>query len=119
MKEHGEVEISWEGNLLVVNAHGAFNKEGIETAHASIMSELKSLGHQQWKRLDILSDMTLPTEDAIPGVKTMYLESARAGCTHAAIISPFGNMMKSLFESDEYRIHYFADEASARQWLSE
>lgn len=98
MKEHGHVDIKFDGNILILSVHGPFNIEAVESS----LREIKNLVNQKendfWYRVDFLDEDTLGPPEAMKAIGEFYLWADKNGC-RATAVACSNSLQKVLMDS--------------------
>lgn len=117
MNRHGEVLLSWEGNILIIRAKGAFNEEGVQHAIDAIKETVSASKLDIWHRLGIWDEEALGSPSTLTLVKEIHEWCIDKGCNRIAIVlcnSVQQTVAENMFGD---KVHIFRDEGDAKQWL--
>ena len=86
MNAHGKWQISWIGNLLVIDLIGSFNKEGVMAVQQAVRDSVDQRKISHWNRLEIYHANTLATPDAIEIIRDFMPWYDLQGCENYGVV---------------------------------
>lgn len=117
MKKHGNMNLSWQEDLFILEIEGPFNEDGMAFWFAELKKSVESKGIKEWRRLELWNDQVLGSPKSIEIGKSIYEWYQEHGCTVTAVVvsnSLQEQIIKNLFKSDA---QIFRDKEKAQQWL--
>jgi len=120
VESHGQIKLKWDADILVLNASGPFNYEGIMDALHQIQSSVEAAKLNSWKRLTILDTESLGSIEVVDVMKQNHIWVMEHGCTATAIV------VRSIFQAEIFdeiakvgnlSQKTFTDEQEAKNWL--
>ena len=122
MPAHGHSELHWQEDILIIQASGAYNLEGLQRAADELKHWIARANKKHWFRLISLDDDTLGPPDVYEGVIGLHRWAEDNGCLATAMISASPvqtGLINSLIEQYGFNIRVFANQADALQWLNQ
>jgi len=124
-RQHGDYSHEWQGELLILRLHGAFNEAAINAFFLSladvIQEHVKAHPNSKWALLSSLNQDMLGTPDVMDIIKFAYQWSQENGCI-AAAISNANAVVKHVFvpyfESLDINTDFFDTETQAIEGLN-
>jgi hypothetical protein len=119
---HGNIEIKWLGNILVVKPSGSVNLEGADNFHELVNEQIAEKAFSHWGRIiDFIDDDTLATPDAYQKLQTHLKENIASGCLFLGLVG--GNSTSIHYcerAATEAALPYFhfTDFASAEAYIT-
>ena len=86
MNQHGEFELSWIEDLLIIKMAGPFNDEGVLDCSEEVKALIQRKNLPSWRRLEILDDNTLASLSALEHTRELYAWYNEHGCRATAIV---------------------------------
>lgn len=78
---HGDVKVSWQDNVLIVNPLGAFNAQGALQINQRVETSIEQGARTTWFRIECFTDEdTLGTPDARASLVAHFVHSREHGC---------------------------------------
>lgn len=78
---HGESEVYWHGNTLVIRPSGSFNMEGVKKVMMAVAQCIANKPDGDWLRYYVYQDKaTLGPMDSLPPVIEQLKKSKAIGC---------------------------------------
>jgi hypothetical protein len=117
MNRHGELQLSWEGNILIVKAKGAFNNEGALAGVIAIKKLVSTKNLPSWHRLGFWDEEYLGSPSTLQMFKEVHEWCSENGCGRVAVVvcnSLQENVAGRIFGS---KAKVFRLESDARDWL--
>lgn len=81
LKAHGNVNLTWNKNLLVVEVLGPFNLEGVNHCFKKIQESVLANKPAAWARIDILDQETLGSPEVMRVIGATYKWCLEQGCS--------------------------------------
>lgn len=82
---HGNVELHWQENALLITAHGPFNYDGITRAFEQIKSAVAKIDYVPWVRVDILDNETLGCPEVMKVIGDSYKWACQNNCYEVVV----------------------------------
>ena len=98
MKEHGHVDIKWDGIILILSIHGPFNIEGVESSLKIIKNAVNQMENDYWYHVDFIDDDSLGSPEVMKAIGEYYLWADNNGCKAAAVACS-NSLQKVLMDS--------------------
>ncbi|MBE1300707.1 MAG: hypothetical protein GJ680_12485 [Alteromonadaceae bacterium] len=91
--KHGDCDVHWDGNILVVNLSGLFNQEGVYEANLKVKEAVANKPAEHWARIDILAttETLAPTGLMFDGFVAHLKMLKKHGCQILAFVG--GNVI--------------------------
>ena len=86
MEPHGNWNICWQANLLIIDIMGNFNIEGVLALQNDVRKRVLDKGITRWQRLEIYHGNTLTTPEGVFAVKRAVKWAEQHGCTRLGVI---------------------------------
>lgn len=118
MLEHGKTTFYWREDIFVLKPSGAYNTEGQVLANSEVKAAIVAQGLPNWRRLEILTQETMATPDALLRVKELYHWCEENGCYASAVVienSIQTHAIEHIFQAKTVKV--FAQQAQAMLWL--
>lgn len=117
MKHHGEAKLYWQGSILVVEAHGPFNEEGMQIVVKNIKQCVFAKHLPVWQKLSICDKETLGSPSTLAVLQDINTWCANNGCEKMAVVvcTSLQNYIAEHQLKSAAKI--FFDENEAKQWL--
>lgn len=122
---HGDLHLSIEGQLLVIEGEGPANLEMVLQYQRKVQAYRDSIMHKPWASLVLLSGTPLVPPEAkvllteiIRQAQQMHLAATAVvliDVEYALIVRKF---WQSIYEETGVTYQFFEDERDARDWLS-
>ncbi len=119
MLEHGEIQFSWHENLLTTHVTEAFNYEGVVAGFNAVKASVLAKKFTHWKRLEILDNEVLGSQDVLEEVHRNFIWLNTHGCQYTALVVK-NHLQQDILKSicnDSIKI--FKDLGQAKTWLNE
>lgn len=121
---HGKVDISVDGQILIINGSGPANLEMIEQYQKGVVGFREKIMHAPWASLVLLSGTPLVTAEA-KGILTETIKQAKlmhlAATAVVFVDIEFSDMIRhfwqEIYQDTDVKYHFFDTETEARQWL--
>ncbi|MCF2949640.1 hypothetical protein L0668_16075 [Paraglaciecola aquimarina] len=120
MKEHGDIDIKWDGNILSISLRGPFNVEGIKHSIERVKTSVKENNLSSWYRIDYLDEETLGSPDTIKLIGEFYLWSDLNKCIESAIVCQNTlqrNLIDNFVERTGVKITVFNQDSKALNFI--
>jgi len=120
MKSHGEMSCQWQGDLLILNATGPFNLEGIEDCAKQLRNTIEMAPHNSWLRLDLPNNDTLGEPEVMASFGRYYLWGFNHGCRALAVVCTNllqRSLCESFSEAHQINFQVFDNKCEALAWL--
>ncbi|MBE9609976.1 hypothetical protein [Chitinilyticum piscinae] len=122
MQQHGQFDLYWQGDVLVVRYFGQWNRQASEALHASVRGQWQQRGGRPWGMLSDLREWGGATPDALDAWWAFFADAARHDLLAVTDILPslvHELMVRTIAEKAgslaRYRNSHTIDEALA--WL--
>lgn len=117
MLAHGEIQLSWTGNVLTLHIEGLFNEEGALAELSKCQAAVLESGKTCWGQLEIWGTEVLGTPEAFAHVADDYRWCVAHGCRAVAIVT--SNSMQEWVARSMVAAPFamFTDKAEALVWL--
>lgn len=119
MKKHGELLLSWEENIFIIHAKGAFNEEGAIAGIAAMKESVLAQNLVVWNRLLFWDDECLSSPSTLKKFKVVHQWFVDKGCKKVAVVVSnhlqFG-VAENIFNGHSAKV-FFA-ESDAKKWLA-
>lgn len=117
--KHGDCDVHWDGNILVVNLSGLFNQEGVYEANLKVKEAVANKPAENWARIDILAttETLAPTGIMFDGFVAHLKMLKKHGCQMLAFVG--GNVIakdssKVMCEKAQLPYHSCTDLSQAK-----
>ena len=95
---HGEADIYWKDNCLLIKPRGGINVEGAQILTSTAAKAIDNTQYDEWYRIEYFeSRYTLPIPDAEVCLLESLLYSRDNGCKLVCLISDSAIMQKIFF----------------------
>ena len=123
MGPHGQVETSWQNNILIVNAFGPFNIEGIQIASNQIKQAVAEKQFPVWHRVDYLDEATLGSPEVMKIIGrsykwSNYLASCQTVAVYCSTLMQY-TKMKHFVDHDKLDITVFNCVNQTQQFIEQ
>ena len=120
MKAHGEADITWQDNILILEVHGPFNDEGVMKILASIKQSVLNKNIKSWYRIEVLDAEAMGSPQTISMVSDMYIWAQNNGCQATAVVISNLVQKQALKEIQQgTRVKVFKDVHQAKDWIAQ
>lgn len=119
---HGDIELEWSGNLLLIKASGPYNMEGIRIAVNTLMNSVKKQKFSSWLRLEIGDENAFGNPDVMQEIAQSYVWGFENGCKATAFVynSSIQKMLcEDLMKKHSFNFQAFSSIEDARHWLQQ
>ena len=118
---HGEISLEWQDDILIINAQGPFNPEGILLASKHFQECVENREHKSWVRLDISDQETLGEPFVINEIAKGYVWGFKNGCRAMALV--YCNSLQKILcekfiEENTLNVKLFYNQQDAEEWLA-
>lgn len=117
---HGETHFKWQGDILIVNAVGPFNIEGVQASHQKLKEFVAAANKSTWYRLDYADDNTFGDLEVIRSIGKSFFWCFENGCKSIASVTS-NSLQRTLFESflarHDLNLLPFDYEEDALDWI--
>ena len=118
MQSHGNISIEWKQQLLIINAYGPFNEEGVLEIIDNLKQAILTKNIKSWIRLELWDLNTLGSPVVMNHVKEHFLWCEEQGCRATAVVVN-NSLQRNLIEKDFLtNIGIFNSENEANAWLA-
>jgi hypothetical protein len=117
MNKHGDLQVSWEGNILIIKAKGAFNEEGALAGIIEIKKIVSTKNLVSWHRLGFWDEEYLGSPSTLEMFKEVHEWCSENGCEKVGVVvcnSIQESVVGKYFGS---KAKVFRLESNARDWL--
>ena len=119
MKAHGYADLSWNKNVLTLDAYGPFNEEGIKLVFEQVKESVLNKNIKHWCRIEKLDEETMGSALTLSFVNELYLWADKHGCYATAVI--ISNLIQAQAIADvltgkNAKLFQHIDEA--QKWIS-
>lgn len=118
MDKHGNLNLIWEGDILIIELKGPFNEEGITYWITEIKNEVKTKGFARWKRLEIWDDNAFGSPKTNELAKSIFDWYESNGCYKSAAVVSYKRQAKILKEQFNSSSRVFTNQPEALDWLA-
>ncbi len=125
-RPHGQSKIWTEPHLLIVQSRGPWNRELVKSANETVLAEAAIFGGQPWYVLGVIFGDGLHTPDAFEEMVKALHDQQRIGRRGTALVLTdvgikgfFRDYFAKMYATAGEPVEFFANEESAREWLSE
>jgi len=115
---HGKVTLSWDKDLLIIEAFGPFNDEGLDYYNALIKNAINGRSCESWKRLEIWDNEVLGSPSVVDKCKAMHGWYDENRCVLSAVVVSNRIQEIILREKVNTSAHIFFSSEDARNWLN-
>jgi hypothetical protein len=120
---HGDLNIEWSGNILIVYPKGSINLEGAKRFHQVVNDEITNKRFETFARIiDYQDKYCLATKEAYQELQNHVMDNLSKGCKYIGIV---GENTVSRHYPDEalrkvnYPHDFFSSSALAIKYISE
>ncbi|WP_199609797.1 hypothetical protein [Flocculibacter collagenilyticus] len=125
-KEHGELKLEIEGNILIVEGTGPWNTEALQASGTAVTPLAKQLKDKPWGVLAILHGTPIHTPEATALLVEFVKDDILHGRKGIAIILEncehvdFAKLhLADIYERAGDQYAFFENKADAKHWLHE
>lgn len=86
MIAHGNINCSWQKNILLLDVFGPFNVIGINNAFEELKKQTHANFFEKWYRIDVIDDETLGCPEVMKTIGQTYVWSLENNCQMIAIV---------------------------------
>jgi len=118
MESHGELDLEWRDNLLVLNLMGPFNEEGAIDAFNHLKQSVISKKTNEWMRLEVWNEGTLGSPEVMEGIRQLFSWCVENGCIATAVV--VSNRVQKMIAEKELPedVEVFNDVSDAMEWIN-
>lgn len=116
---HGEINVHWQGLMLVIDGRGIFNIEGVEQMIGMVKQAVADAPHPRWTQLHRLDSETMTSQQGFELLWSFSRWSKAHGCIGMALSSPNLPILEhNLREvAEEANVRVFLEPDAAQRWL--
>ncbi|NMP30925.1 hypothetical protein HII17_05050 [Thalassotalea sp. M1531] len=85
-RRHGSFEIKCEGNTLIVDAQGPFNKETIQDYQLALTAAIDQMNDSSWQQIIIMREESIFTPEALEQMYAVTHYRKSRGLNFSAIV---------------------------------
>lgn len=118
MKNHGDVIINWQEEVLIIKPIGPFNEEGQKWANTIAKKSVLTKSLKQWSRIEVWADETMGSPDSLRLVCELYNWFNEHGCSFTAVVIS-NSLQRQVIETyfSKYQIEVFTEFFEALRWI--
>ncbi|GAB5380512.1 MAG: hypothetical protein Alis3KO_26520 [Aliiglaciecola sp.] len=123
---HGELNLSVDGQLLIIDGAGPANLEMVLKYQRSVIGYREQIMHAPWASLVLLHGMPLVPPEAkiilsetIKKAKTMHLQATAVVLVEVEFADVVKGFWNEIYQDAGVRYRFFDTEQQARHWLAD
>ncbi|MBL4909909.1 MAG: hypothetical protein JKX78_07795 [Alteromonadaceae bacterium] len=123
---HGNYNLSFENNILHIDAQGPFNETVLENFHQDALAIIEKNKAKQWASLVTYHGNGIFTPDAEDALVKLIKNRARHGMiANASVLKESihpdlqQTQLARVYQAAKIRSHFFSEENSAKNWLKQ
>ncbi|MDP5032588.1 MAG: hypothetical protein NWQ54_04355 [Paraglaciecola sp.] len=119
MQHHGEATLLWEESILIVEARGPFNEEGMYHVFENIKKAVLNKKLDRWQKLSICDKETLGSPSTLKLLNEINVWCTEQGCEKMAVV--ICTSLQHFIAEHQLKSasKIFFEKEEAKQWLIE
>jgi len=118
MNAHGDISLSWEGDLLIIEVFGPFNEIGLKNIIARIRESILTKGIDAWRKLEIWDEETLGSPDIVSMGEIVAKWYKDNGCYASAVVVCNSLQEQLVNNITSNNTKSFRNKNTAMKWLT-
>jgi len=117
MNKHGDMTLSWQEDLFIIEVNGPFNKEGVIFWFSELKKSVENKKFKTWRRLEIWDEEVFSSPESMKIGESIYDWYDDNGCILTAVVVSNG-IQENILNHMKNSVKIFRDKEKAEKWLN-